>query len=580
MIGFAFALALLTVADPAPGPSGVASLTAPTGAMYRSLTPFDIQEAVVLDGETVSLRLRLGSYANPFELELGFSHPIIEIYVGGGEHGREELLPGSGMVLPDGELWNVALRITGDRAWGFEATADEVREFEPEVTLDGTYLYITTDIPAIPHPRLSAITGLYSAFHATGWRPLELEPSAWAFSSQEQLFPVVDVLALDEDAQLLALRTGTLPVTEVDTIENPNTLWLVLMAAGIAVAGVGLLMRTSAGRRRAAEAVPVPATAAAVAGEAAATAGDAAESADGTAGDVDAPVAAPVVASAAASTAAALVAADRRSRSGTEVPAEVAADTAALATEDADGTEEGGAPVEDAPVEDAPVEAVTALPDGPAAAEASAPAPVAAAAAVDDDDEADEVATIKVGYFRGASREEVENARRRLQQQVREAQAEAQNGADPVIRVVPEVEAEPAVEPASETDAHPEIEAAPVVEEVPAPEAVAEPETDSEPGADIPAPAPAPRSGEPVATVLAAAEKLGNGNGETSVEDLQAALDDLATYLGGVEPAPPDDYEDDIAASGAKPDAADEDDGASADGAGVDAEPPEDGPQA
>ena len=96
-------LALVTVVDPVPGPSAVDSLTAPTGAMYRSLSPFDLRTARVLDEETVTVELEMASYANPLGLPLGFSHPIIEVYLGGGEFGVESLLPGSMMSLPEGE---------------------------------------------------------------------------------------------------------------------------------------------------------------------------------------------------------------------------------------------------------------------------------------------------------------------------------------------------------------------------------------------------------------------------------------------------------------------------------------------
>ncbi len=242
-------LALVTVVDPVPGPSGVDTLTPPTGAMYRSLAPFDLRQARVLDEETVTLELEMASYANPLGLPLGFSHPIIEVYIGGGEFGNEALLSGSLMNLPEGETWTVALRLTGDRAWGFEVTATGIREFEPVVTIEGGLLYVDTDVPALASPRLAAMVGLYSAFHETGWRPLEQTEGPWAFSSTTQQVPVVDVLALDMEAQRAALAGGILPVTEVNIIPNPNTLWLALMAGGLVVAAGGLALRSVAGRR-------------------------------------------------------------------------------------------------------------------------------------------------------------------------------------------------------------------------------------------------------------------------------------------------------------------------------------------
>ena len=248
MIPSLLMIALLTVTDPVGGPAGAATLTAPTSAMYRNLAPFDIREIAVLDEDTLELQLEMGAWSNPLALKNGFSHPIIEVYVGGGEYGSTELLPGSGMILPDGESWTVALQLTGDHARGWFVDATGINEFEPTLQLLDDQLFIMTGQPRIETPRLAALSGLYSPFHQSGWRPLEVTESAWAFSSEEQQVPVVDVLALNQEAQEAALAGGVLPVTEVNLIENPNTVWFALMAAGIAVAGVGLIMRGIGGR--------------------------------------------------------------------------------------------------------------------------------------------------------------------------------------------------------------------------------------------------------------------------------------------------------------------------------------------
>ena len=182
---------------------------------------------------------RLGSYANPLDLPNGFSHPIIEC-TSGGDSGLTSLLPGSGLVLPDGEAWNYAFQLTGDHLRAFQATAAGPVELDAELQLIDEHLYVLTAEPALTEPRVAAITGLYSPFHETGWRPLEPVASPWAFSG-DQRFPVIDVLALSEEAQLAALSGGVLPVTEVSTIENPNTVWFALMATGIGIAAVAPL---------------------------------------------------------------------------------------------------------------------------------------------------------------------------------------------------------------------------------------------------------------------------------------------------------------------------------------------------
>jgi hypothetical protein len=249
MINSFILLALLTVVDPVTGPVGAGDLTPPTAAVYRNLSVFDLQEVTVLDGSTVQLEVKLGSFGNPYGLPLGFSHPVIDIYLGGGTHGTAELLPGHGMRLPEGELWSVAFRLTGDSARGYQVLADGmVQEFTPAVELAADRLSVRTDIPVIASPRVAALVGLYDPFQETGWRPLTAQPNAWAFSSREQAFPVLDVLAIDEAAQATSLLSGILPVTEASSVAESKTLWLLLMASGIAIAGGGLLLRSRAGR--------------------------------------------------------------------------------------------------------------------------------------------------------------------------------------------------------------------------------------------------------------------------------------------------------------------------------------------
>lgn len=250
MIKSLLILAFLTVVDPVTGPVGTGDLVPPTAAVYRNLAAFDLQEITVLDAPTVQLELQLGSFSNPYGLPLGFSHPVIDVYLGGGEYGLTELLPGHGMRLPEGELWSVAFRLTGDAARGYQVLADgTVQEFVPAVELVAGRLLVSTDLPAISSPRVAALVGLYDPFQETGWRPLAVQPNAWAFSSSEQIFPVLDVLAIDESAQQASLLSGILPVTEASSPGDPKTLWLMLMASGIAIAGAGLLLRTRTGRQ-------------------------------------------------------------------------------------------------------------------------------------------------------------------------------------------------------------------------------------------------------------------------------------------------------------------------------------------
>src|SRR5690606_10968933 len=142
-----------------------------------------------------------------------------------------------------------------------------MREFEPALEMADGWLYVSTDAAAPENPGSAAMTGLYSPFHVTGWRPLADEPSPWTFSSDSLVLPVVDVLALTEEAQLAALSTGVLPVTQVSPVPRSNTIWLALMAVGIALAGAGLLWRNAAGRQKVRESAAAAAVQAETEGE-------------------------------------------------------------------------------------------------------------------------------------------------------------------------------------------------------------------------------------------------------------------------------------------------------------------------
>src|SRR5690606_2244610 len=89
-----------------------------------------------------------------------------------------------------------------------------------------------------------ALTGVHDPFNPTGWRPLAVSPSPWAYSGGEQTVPVIDLLAPDQDTQVRALRTGVLPQPSVPA-RDLGVLWLVLMGIGVAVAVTGLLLRRS-----------------------------------------------------------------------------------------------------------------------------------------------------------------------------------------------------------------------------------------------------------------------------------------------------------------------------------------------
>src|SRR5690606_11212790 len=87
-----------------------------------------------------------------------------------------------------------------------------------------------------------ALAGVHDPFNPTGWRPLATTPSPWAFSGGEQVVPVIDLIAPDQETQDAALKSGILPLPAV-AAGDAGLLWLLLMALGLVVATTGLVLR-------------------------------------------------------------------------------------------------------------------------------------------------------------------------------------------------------------------------------------------------------------------------------------------------------------------------------------------------
>jgi hypothetical protein len=230
------------------------SLRPPTAPRYADPAWYDIVEVRLLDGDPIRVSVTLGAVDPSGGLPVGITQPIIEVYLDTGPGGAEALLPGSGLAMPLGDGWQVALRITGDGAWGWLADPDgqvdlarpqplEVLREERELTL------LTPFARPEQAPRIYAISGVYDPFRADGWRPLAREPSAWSFSSPTQQVPVVDVFPADPTSRAAALARGELPRTALRSGLDAGTwLWLGLMVAGLLVALAGLVVRGVAAR--------------------------------------------------------------------------------------------------------------------------------------------------------------------------------------------------------------------------------------------------------------------------------------------------------------------------------------------
>jgi len=235
---------------------GDGSLRPPTAPRYADSAWYDIVDAQLLEGDPVRVRLTLGAVDDGAGLVLGISQPIIEIYLDSEPGGAASLLPGSDLQMPLGDGWQLALRVTGDGAWGWLADAagevDLATPIPVEVLVEGRSLTVLTPFPRPAEPpRIYAISGVYDPFRPDGWRPLTREPSAWAFSSATQASPVVDVYPSDPDSRAAALARGELARFEEGAgIDRSTWPWLGLMVVGLLLAVAGLVVRSAPGRRR------------------------------------------------------------------------------------------------------------------------------------------------------------------------------------------------------------------------------------------------------------------------------------------------------------------------------------------
>ncbi len=241
---------LATLSDPPGDAFGNGSLVAPRAPVYRDVSAFDLRTVRVLSDDALTVEVEMGSLPNPVGLPLGFSHPVVEIYLDTGEGGRTETLEGSGMQLPEAHAWDLALRLTGDRATAYRvgAGAASVVELPATVRVSDATLVVDTPFGAVDDVEVFAVVGLYDPLGPSIWRAVEREPSTWSFSSPTQSRPVVDVLAPNAARQAEAIDRGRLARLRPD---RRAALFPVLMGLGLVVALVGLLIRRRVGRREA-----------------------------------------------------------------------------------------------------------------------------------------------------------------------------------------------------------------------------------------------------------------------------------------------------------------------------------------
>lgn len=249
---------------------GDGTLVPPTSPRFADPAWYDLVDVRLLPLDTLTVEVTLSAVDPSGGLPIGITQPIVEVYLDAREGGAEALLPGSGLSMPLGSGWRWALRVTGDGAWGWAVDADGIPLVdEPvaiDVVVDGTQLTLWTPFPRPAETDFDvyAITGVYDPFRPDGWRPLARAPSPWAFSSETQVVPVVDVFPGDPDARAASLARGELPRAARERGFDAGLLpWLALMAAGVALALAGIWVRVLASRRRRALARAAAASAAA-----------------------------------------------------------------------------------------------------------------------------------------------------------------------------------------------------------------------------------------------------------------------------------------------------------------------------
>jgi hypothetical protein len=237
--------ALLSFTDPQGDAYGDGSLQTPTASVNRTVGSLDLTGFELYDTETLGVSLTFASLTNPFNFPMGFSFPIIEVYIDDPESGGSvTLLPGSDMRLSPGSSWDYAFKLSGDYVRVFEASNGIIEITDKsgvKLTTSGNTITLQSSLPRPENLLFYAVIGNYTPFNETGWMPTSPTSSPWAYWSESQTSPVVDVLASSIDQQRIAIQTGTLTSTKTQT--KPVNPWFFAMFGGITLALLGVIGR-------------------------------------------------------------------------------------------------------------------------------------------------------------------------------------------------------------------------------------------------------------------------------------------------------------------------------------------------
>ncbi len=239
---------LLNVSDPSGDAVGAGELAAPKAAIFRDLSNFDVLNLSIADQNTFAFEISMASLENPWDLPLGFSLPIIEVYALIDPVKRNdavnELLPGSEMSIGKGKKWNYAFRITGNAIDAFTVRDGVLRAIDQEIDLSYSItdnrIYIETNIRLVGDLGVYTMSGSYDPFSETGWRGVAKDSSSWMLSSKTPTSPVMDVVVDDFSMQQRSIQSGVLP--EI-TASARQPFWLWIVVAGLLTCLLALILR-------------------------------------------------------------------------------------------------------------------------------------------------------------------------------------------------------------------------------------------------------------------------------------------------------------------------------------------------
>jgi len=235
--------ALLSITDPSGDALGL-GLTAPTATLLRQRDAFDILSLEVFDQDTLTVQVTLGQVGG------AFPEGILELYLSDAETtGTRDLLAGSGLHLPPGTSWRYAVRIVGETVQVFSGQGgtrrDITRASGAQLSVSGTTLTLTTELPRPRRFSVYGMSGSYDPFSPDGWRTLRETPSPWGFSGTAPT-PVLDIVAESAAVQERALEQTVLPEIRA-SFAQPG--WLIVAGIGVAIALAGVAARFTSGRR-------------------------------------------------------------------------------------------------------------------------------------------------------------------------------------------------------------------------------------------------------------------------------------------------------------------------------------------